>query len=293
MIDSSQVERHRGRPQVHPGQAVVNSISLKEGEADSCARRGCAAATARPSSSWPSTSRARPTPSSARSTIAQRAYRLLTERGRLRARGHHPRPEHLRHRHRHRGARRLRRRVHRGDAAGSRTSCPARGLAAACRTSPSRSAATTRSARRSTPSSCTTPIGAGWTWASSTPARCRSTTTSTRAARPGRGPRPQPPGRRDRAAARGRRRATPATAGTERPADDLAWRDAAGRGAADPRAGRGHRRLDRRGHRRGAAAADQPIDVIEGPLMAGMDVVGDLFGAGGCSCPRSSRAPAS
>ena len=36
----------------------------------------------------------------------------------------------------------------------------------------------------------------------------------------------------------------------------------------------------------------QPLDVIEGPLMAGMDTVGDLFGSAGCSCRRSSRAPA-
>lgn len=27
-----------------------------------------------------------------------------------------------------------------------------------------------------------------------------------------------------------------------------------------------------------------PLDVIEGPLMEGMDVVGDLFGDGKCSC---------
>jgi 5-methyltetrahydrofolate--homocysteine methyltransferase len=30
----------------------------------------------------------------------------------------------------------------------------------------------------------------------------------------------------------------------------------------------------------------RPIEVIEGPLMAGMNVVGDLFGAGRCSCRR-------
>ena len=34
-------------------------------------------------------------------------------------------------------------------------------------------------------------------------------------------------------------------------------------------------------------AAARPIEVIEGPLMAGMNVVGDLFGSGRCSCPRS------
>ncbi len=33
-------------------------------------------------------------------------------------------------------------------------------------------------------------------------------------------------------------------------------------------------------------AADKPLDVIEGPLMAGMDVVGDLFGAGKMFLPQ-------
>ncbi len=33
----------------------------------------------------------------------------------------------------------------------------------------------------------------------------------------------------------------------------------------------------------------RPLDVIEGPLMAGMNVVGDLFGRARCSCRRSSN----
>ena len=62
------------------GKAVVNSISLKEGEdAVPRARRGCAAATAPRSSSWPSTSRARPTRSSARSRSPTGRIDLLTE----------------------------------------------------------------------------------------------------------------------------------------------------------------------------------------------------------------------
>ncbi|MEX0634313.1 B12-binding domain-containing protein [Serratia ureilytica] len=32
--------------------------------------------------------------------------------------------------------------------------------------------------------------------------------------------------------------------------------------------------------------AERPIEVIEGPLMAGMNVVGDLFGEARCSCRR-------
>jgi 5-methyltetrahydrofolate--homocysteine methyltransferase len=34
-------------------------------------------------------------------------------------------------------------------------------------------------------------------------------------------------------------------------------------------------------------AVERPLHVIEGPLMAGMNVVGDLFGRARCSCRRS------
>jgi 5-methyltetrahydrofolate--homocysteine methyltransferase len=37
---------------------------------------------------------------------------------------------------------------------------------------------------------------------------------------------------------------------------------------------------------------DRPLQVIEGPLMDGMKVVGDLFGAGKMFLPQWSRAPA-
>ena len=58
---------------------------------------------------------------------------------------------------------------------------------AASRTSPSRSAATSRCARRCTRCSSTTPSRPAWTWASSMPASSRSTTRSTRScARPAR-----------------------------------------------------------------------------------------------------------
>ena len=68
---------------------------------------------------------------------------------------------------------------------------------------------------------------------------------------------------------------------------DLAWREAPVARAADPRAGGGDRRLHRGGHRGGAAARPSgPIEVIEGPLMAGMNVVGDLFGAGKMFLPQ-------
>ena len=54
--------------------------------------------------------------------------------GRLPARGHHLRPQHLRRRHRHRGARQLRRRLHRGDAADHARRCRTPTSRAASRT---------------------------------------------------------------------------------------------------------------------------------------------------------------
>ena len=74
---------------------------------------------------------------------------------------------------------------------------------------------------------------------------------------------------------------------------DLAWRDGAGRGAPVARARPRRRRLHRGGRRRSAAEVRRPLDVIEGPLMDGMKIVGDLFGAGKMFLPqvvKSARA---
>ena len=72
--------------------------------------------------------------------------------------------------------------------------------------------------------------------------------------------------------------------------EDLAWRDASGRGAPVACARQGHHDVHRRGHRGGARAiaarGGRPIEVIEGPLMDGMNVVGDLFGAGKMFLPQ-------
>jgi hypothetical protein len=66
MIDSSKWSVIEAGLKCVQGKPIVNSISMKEGEAEFLApgAQG-AAATARPSSSWPSTSRARPTRSRA------------------------------------------------------------------------------------------------------------------------------------------------------------------------------------------------------------------------------------
>jgi 5-methyltetrahydrofolate--homocysteine methyltransferase len=75
-------------------------------------------------------------------------------------------------------------------------------------------------------------------------------------------------------------------AGMERAAEDLAWRD----GPVDERlthalvAGIDAYIVEDTEEARLAAA--RPLDVIEGPLMAGMNVVGDLFGAGRMFLPQ-------
>ena len=203
--------------------------------------------------------------SSARSRSASARYRLLTERGRLRRRGHHLRPEHLRDRHRHRGARQLRRRFHRGDALDQARTLPARqGLAAASPTCRSRSAATTACARRSTRCSSTTRSAPAWTWASST----RASSAVYDEIDPELRERVEDVVLNRRADATERLLEVADDAckrrrGTRAPRD-LALARRAGRRAPHARAGARHRRLRRRGHRGGAAAAAaRPLEVIE------------------------------
>ena len=60
-----------------------------------------------------------------------------------------------------------------------------------------------------------------------------------------------------------------------------------GGGAADARAGEGHRRRTSRSDTEEARVKlGRPLAVIEGPLMDGMSVVGDLFGAGKMFLPQ-------
>jgi 5-methyltetrahydrofolate--homocysteine methyltransferase len=113
MIDSSKWEVIEAGLKCIQGKGVVNSISMKEGEAEFLEQAKLCAATAPRSSSWPSTSRARPTPSPARRKSAPSAPTTAADRNGLPGGRHHLRPEHLRHRHRHPGTRQLRRRFHR------------------------------------------------------------------------------------------------------------------------------------------------------------------------------------
>jgi hypothetical protein len=159
-----EVPCHRGRPEDDPGQAD-RQLDLDEGGRGGLPR-------ARPHLPQYGAAvvvmafdeKGRPTPIQRKTEICTRAYKLLTE-GRLPARGHHLRSEHLRGGDGHRGARQLRRRLHRGDARSARR-CRTRISRAASRTCPSPSAATRRSAKRCTRSSCTIASRSGWTWAS-------------------------------------------------------------------------------------------------------------------------------
>ena len=75
-----QVGGDRGRAEMRTGQAD-RQLHLDEGRRGGvpASREARAACTGPPSSSWPSTRRARPTPRRARWTICTRAYDLLTE----------------------------------------------------------------------------------------------------------------------------------------------------------------------------------------------------------------------
>ena len=170
--------------------------------------------------------------------------------------------------------------------AGSGPTCRAPMCRAASPTSPSRSAATSRCARRCTRCSSITPSRPAWTWASSMPARWRSMTISIRScARPARTWCSTAAPTRPTACSpspdrfRGQNR--------EAKAADLAWRD----WPVDKRLAHAlvHGIADFIAEDVESARAEppqRPLDVIEGPLMAGMNVVGDLFGSGKMFLPQ-------
>ena len=217
--------------------------------------------------------------------ICGRAYDLLTERGRLRRRRHHLRPERAGRRHRHRRAQRLRQGVHRGAAA-DQGALPGRAhSAAASPTCRSRSAATTSSARRCTRRSCSTRSRPASTWASSTPASSRSTRTSPRTCSNwsrtccSTGARTPPTGWSTFAETvkRQRHQARRSTCPGARRRSASGSSHALVHGIVD------FIEDDTEEARQQAA---RPLDVIEGPLMDGMKVVGDLFGAGKMFLPQ-------
>ena len=156
MIDSSKWSVIEAGLKCVQGKAIVNSISMKEGEeefmrqAKLCRRYGAAVIVMAFDEKGQADTFER------KIEICKRAYDMLTREGRLPAGRHHLRPEHLRDRHRHRGAQQLRGRLHQRHALDPREPAAREDLGRRVERVASRSAATTRRARRSTPCSCTT-----------------------------------------------------------------------------------------------------------------------------------------
>ena len=116
MVNSSKFSVIEAGLKCVQGKPIVNSISMKEGEEEFLRQArlvrdyGAAVVVMAFDEQGQADTLER------KVSICTRAYKLLTEKGRLSARGHRLRPEHLRRRDRHRGAQRLWRRLHRGDA---------------------------------------------------------------------------------------------------------------------------------------------------------------------------------
>ena len=164
MIDSSKWSVIEAGLKCVSGKPIVNSISLKEGEEPflTQARLVRAYGAAVVVMAFDETGQA---DTAARKVeICKRAYELL-DRRRLPGRGHHLRPQRLRHRHRHRRASPLRDRLHRGDAARSARNAPGVHISGGL-SQPQlhRSAATSPCAARCTACSSTTPSPPAWTW---------------------------------------------------------------------------------------------------------------------------------
>ena len=149
MIDSSKWSVIEAGLKCVSGKPIVNSISMKEGEgpflelARKCRAYGAAVVVMAFDEIGQADTAER------KVAICERAYKLLVADG-TEPQRHHLRPQHLRRRDRHRRAPPLRARLHRGGARDPRAAAPARTFPAACRTSVSRSAATSRCAARCT-----------------------------------------------------------------------------------------------------------------------------------------------
>ena len=123
MIDSSKWWVIEAGLKCLQGKPVVNSISLKEGEAafiehaKTVRRYGAAVVVMAFDEKGQADTLER------KCAICQARLRHSGQQGRLPAGRHHLRSQHLRRRHRHRGAQRLRRRLHRGGALDPRRTC--------------------------------------------------------------------------------------------------------------------------------------------------------------------------
>ena len=171
-----EVGGHRGRAQVRAGQAD-RELDLHEGGRGGVRRARDAVPQVRRRRGRDGLRRGRPGRQPRASQGDLRAGLPDPGRpGRLPARGHHLRPQRLRGGDRHRGARVVRPGLHRGHPLDQGEPARGAGLRRHLQRRASRSGATTRCARRSTPSSSSTRSGPASTWASSTPARWCPTT---------------------------------------------------------------------------------------------------------------------
>ncbi len=281
MVDSSRWDVIEAGLKCLQGKGVVNSISLKEGEAAFleharlCRRYGAAVVVMAFDEAGQADTADR------KVEIARRAIRLLREDAGFRARGHHHRPEHLRDRDGHRGARRLRGRLHRGDAPDQARAAGRAGLGR--RVERVVRVPRQRSHPRGHPFGLPLPRdrgrdghghrqcrGAGdlrrhraRTCASSSRTSC---SIGARTPRSGCWPSPS---------------ATPAMrTSSGEDADTLAWRSLPIGERLTHALVAGLDAFIVEDTEEARLAAARPIEVIEGPLMDGMNVVGDLFGAG-------------
>jgi 5-methyltetrahydrofolate--homocysteine methyltransferase len=270
------------------GKGIVNSISLKEGEEKSSRRptRRTMRNTAPPSSSWPSTSRARPPPTRRKIRICERAYRILVDEV-----GFNPEDiifdpniltvatgieEHNNYAVDFINATRW----IKENLPGAKVSGGVSNISFSFR-------GNNPCARRCTRPSSTTPSGRHGHGH-----RQRRHARGVRrdregAARTRRGRASQPPSRRHRAPRRLAERSRAKARQGRSLAVAEAWRNAPVERASPTPSSRASTPSSTRTPRRPAQEARAPLSVIEGPLMDGMGVVGDLFGAARCSCRRS------
>ncbi|MCK7494123.1 MAG: dihydropteroate synthase [Comamonadaceae bacterium] len=290
MIDSSKWSVIEAGLKCVQGKCIVNSISLKEGEAEflrqaKLARRYGAAVIVMAFDEQGQADTLR----RARRRSAARSYDLLIAAGRLPARGHHLRPEHLRDRHRHRGAQQLRGRLHRGRRAGSRQHLPhAKVSGGVSNVSFSfRGNDHVREAIHTVFLYHAIQAGHDDGHRQRRPAR-RLRGHRARAARAGRGRGAQPPARCGRAAGGVRRAGQGRRQGEGRKTSPGAREPVEKRLAHALIHGITTYIVEDTEECRAAIAArgGRPIEVIEGPLMDGMNIVGDLFGAGKMFLPQ-------
>ena len=283
MVDSSKWEVIEAGLKCVQGKPIVNSISMKEGEdkfreqARLCRKYGAAAVVMAFDEDGQADNLER------RKRDLRAGLPDPRRRGRVPGRGHHLRPERLRRRDRHRGARVVRPRLHRGHPLDQGEPARREGLRRHLqrellvprqqpgprgdprglplprdRGRPRHGHRQRRRAGplrpRSSPSCASGSRTSSSTGAPTPPSGCsrspRSTTGPARSSRP-----PPRSGARCRSASGSRTRWSRASTPTSRPTPRSCGSEIADRGG-------------------------RPIEVIEGPLMDGMNVVGDLFGAG-------------